>query len=162
MDKTVFTPESKDLKNPPVTIRVDASDWFPTQEDYRRGLSTYRYTDVYKRFLDFPFAFKREDQVTAAANTAVIWTAPLLSDQVHAISSLTWSFDGATTTALLQVSDNGDIVWEMNVGRNGAGWDYFVFVEPRMQRNPNTPFTVTLTAAGVGVIGRLNVNQWRF
>jgi len=143
------------------SVNVTIGDIYPSLQDINRALTTFKYSDAWRRYWVFPMPFQKTFHASAASNTAVVIALPPLNDARHVIEQVTWSFDGAATS-LLRITDDSDVVFEHVVSRASGGWDYMTFAPMRMQVNATSQMVITLTAAGVGTTGRLTVNAWRF
>ncbi len=100
------------------------------------------------------------DTATATNATATITYAAPGAGLYNTISGVWWSLSAAPTTTpvTLTVSDNGVPVYVIDIIVGGAGG--FSFGKNLRTSAVNTPITITLTAGGVGIVGRINSRKW--
>ena len=91
--------------------------------------------------------------VASGTNAAVIVLYPAAGAGMHhVIEGVAWSYGGQPAAGEMRVTDGAAITFDMNV--TAAGWGY---VPVRKRGAANTAMTITLTAGGAGVVGRLNI-----
>jgi len=98
------------------------------------------------------------DRATAAANAAVVITYPAIAGTRHTVEQVTASYSGGTPAGgTLTIEDGaGTIVYQEDVP--AAGPNRIPFAPP-LAGTPARALVVTLSAAGAGVIGKLNVRH---
>lgn len=94
---------------------------------------------------------------TAAANTAVVQTIAAVAAKSHRLVALSLSYSAAPTGGKITVADGASTILELDVTAGGplsvplpAGG---------LKGSVNTAMTVTLAAAGAGVIGKVNTSR---
>lgn len=91
-----------------------------------------------------------------AANTAAVVTYGATGGLKHVITGIAWSYVGGDPTGgNLQITDNGAVVFTMDVSDAGAG--IITFPRPKASAVVNTAMVITLAAGGAGVTGKLSV-----
>lgn len=94
---------------------------------------------------------------TAAANTAVTQTFAAVAAQAHRLTSLVVSYSAAPTGGRVTVSDGATVVFEVDV--TAAGPVMVPLPAGGLKGSVNTALTVTLAAAGAGVVGKVNTGR---
>ncbi len=117
-----------------------------------------------------PLAWDDIDVATPSSNTAAVVTyaaagtvpqptvpgvVPPPTGLSHVISGIDWSYSGNPTGGNVQVTDNGDVVFNLDITNGGPG--QLIFWPPR-QGQPNTAMVITLAAGGGGISGKLWIN----
>lgn len=90
---------------------------------------------------------------TAAANTAVVRTFAAVPNQRHKLTGLALSYSAAPAGGRILVQDGATTVLDLDVSAAGQISD--VLPPGGIQGAVNTAMTITLAAAGVGVVGKL-------
>jgi hypothetical protein len=91
------------------------------------------------------------NHATAAANTLVQITLPAGARQT--LTGICWSYSDTPTGGQLTIMGGG---WNFDVDVTQGGPGFIPF-PPRMRATDNNPIVITLAAAGVGVVGKLNI-----
>jgi hypothetical protein len=91
---------------------------------------------------------------TAAANTAVTQTITAVAGESHRLVFLAFSYSSAPTGGRVTVADGGTTILDLDVTAGGP----YVVVLPGsgLEGTAGQALTVTLAAAGVAVVGKLN------
>lgn len=90
---------------------------------------------------------------TAAANTAVVRTFAAVPGQIHRLTALAWSYSAAPTGGRILVQDGAATRLDLDITAGGQAPD--AMPPGGIQGTVNTAMTVTLAAAGVGIVGKL-------
>lgn len=95
---------------------------------------------------------------TAAANTQVqIVIAAVTGVPLH-LTHLSWSYSAAPAGGRIQVQDGATTILDLDVVN--LGFDNVALPGGGERITPGNACTITLAAAGVGVIGKLNVASY--
>ncbi len=95
------------------------------------------------------------DHVTSGDNAPAVITLTADPNHRHELSGVFYSYSGAPTGGLLTVAVAGSTVREWHIAiqdERGRGFD------PPLRTDLNEAMVVTLSAAGAGIIGKLNVD----
>lgn len=107
-----------------------------------------------------PVAAAAADVHAPAANTAAVVTYAATPDLKHVVTGIVWSYAGGIPTGgNLQITDDGAVVFSMDIDESGPG--VVVFPKPKKAAAVNKAMVVTLSAGGAGVTGKVSVlNHW--
>jgi len=70
----------------------------------------------------------------------------------HVVEGVAWSYGGQMAGARLLIEDGTSIVFDIDIPTQGWG-----YIPVSKRGSPNTAMTITLTAGGGGIVGKLNV-----
>ena len=106
-----------------------------------------------------PILDAQADVAAPAANTnAVVNYAAAGAGVQHCISGIAWSYSGSPTAGNLQVTDGGNIIFNIDITAAGPGVINFM---PPKKAAANSALAITLAAGGAGVSGKLSVlSHW--
>lgn len=92
-----------------------------------------------------------------ADDTAAVVTIAAETGERHVIDTVYWSYDAAPTGGKLTVT-NGTITLEWDITAAGPGYLPLRMADDEgFDGGVNTAVTITLTAGGAGIAGKLNV-----
>lgn len=95
---------------------------------------------------------------TAAANTAVTITIPLVAGLAIRLTSLSWSYSAAPTAGVLTVVVNAVTILQLDIAAAGPG--IVELPAGGLECQLAQACVITLTAAGAAVTGRLNASSY--
>lgn len=91
---------------------------------------------------------------TAAAATAVTQTFAAVTGKSHRLTALAVSYSAAPTAGRVTISDGATVVFEVDI--TAAGPLSVPLPQGGLQGTAGAAMTVTLGAAGAGVVGKVN------
>lgn len=97
------------------------------------------------------------EHATALANTAVTQTFAAVAGQAHRLTSLVVSYSAAPTGGRVTVAEGVTTLLEVDV--TTAGPTVVPLPAGGLKGSVNTAMTVTLAAAGTGVVGKVNTGR---
>lgn len=92
---------------------------------------------------------------TPAANTAAVVTLAAVAGQRHRITAIAYSYTAAPAGGTLTVVDGATPLIDIDVTSSGEVWA--VLPPGGLVGTANTAMTITLTAGGAGISGKLSV-----
>jgi len=94
---------------------------------------------------------------TAAANTAVVQTFAADPTAAHRLTALAVSYSAAPTGGGVVVADGGTTILDLSI--TAAGTFFVPIPAGGLKGTVNQAMTVTLAAAGAGVVGKVNTGR---
>lgn len=74
----------------------------------------------------------------------------------HVLGGVAWSYDADPTGGRLTVTNDRNIVFDVNITSKGPG--FFTFPRPK-KGTANKALVITLATGGVGVTGKVNATS---
>ncbi len=90
---------------------------------------------------------------TSSANASVSITLPAIGGMRHVLSWICWSYSADPTGGRCYVQDGADTILDFDVTAGGPG----ALPVPDIPGSIGSTMTITLTAGGAGVTGKLNI-----
>ena len=94
----------------------------------------------------------------SGADTDEVVTLAAVTDERHVIDDIHWSYDDASTTGKLTITDDGTSVFDIDLIAAAAVSTPSIHFENGLECTLNSEVVITLAGAGGTTNGKLNVN----
>lgn len=106
-----------------------------------------------------PAQLDSTSNTVSATNASATLTLTGVTGYGWCISGIAWSYSAAPTGGNIQITDGGNVVFNLDI--TAVGPNYIPF-NPALEATVGNTLVATLAAGGVGIVGKLNfLGSWK-